>query len=380
MGFDLTWRIVRFYPMDPGSISSLLAPITPGNDPAAGSLTGLIIYVAIALGVSFLCSVLEAVLLSVSVSHVEVLSEMGARAGRLMQKHKSNIERPISAILTLNTIAHTVGAAGAGAEASAIFGSQFIGLISAILTFLILVFSEIIPKTLGAVYWKQLTPFAAFAIEWLVIGLFPIVWLSEKITSRLRPDHALPTLTRLDMEAMARVSAKEGVLLERENRVFRNLLRLQDFRVSAITTPRTVVMALQQDQRVGEVLEGVRSFPYARIPIYEADLDDTSMYVLRSDIFELAARGEQEKPLKEIGRLLNAIPESKPVAKVLEDFIEYKEHIFLVVDEYGGTEGIVTLEDVLESLLGIEITDETDLVADLRQLALERYQRKLAGQ
>jgi CBS domain containing-hemolysin-like protein len=366
--------------MDIDSIRFLLAPIPPGDDLGAGSLTGLIIYVSVALGVSFLCSVLEAVLLSVSVSHVEVLSEMGARAGRLMQKHKGNIERPISAILTLNTIAHTVGAAGAGAEAAAIFGSHFIGLISVVLTFLILVFSEIIPKTLGAVYWKQLTPFAAYVIEWLVVGLFPIVWLFEKITSRLRPEHALPTLTRMDMEVMARVSARQGVLLERENRVFRNLLRLQDFRVSTIMTPRTVLMALQQDQRVGEVLEKIRSFPYSRILIYEHDLDDTSMYVLRSDIFELAVRGEQEKPLKEIGRLLKAIPESKPVAKVMEDFIEFKEHIFLVVDEYGETEGLVTMEDVMESLLGIEITDETDLVVDLRQLALERYQRKLAGQ
>jgi CBS domain containing-hemolysin-like protein len=366
--------------MDVDSISFFLAPIPPGDDLGAGSLTGLIIYVLVALGVSFLCSVLEAVLLSVSVSHVKVLNEMGSRAGRLMQKHKANIERPISAILTLNTIAHTVGAAGAGAEAAAIFGNQFIGVISMVLTFLILVFSEIIPKTLGAVYWRQLTPFTAYVIEWMVIALLPVVWLFEKITRKMRPSHVVPSVTRLDMEIMASVSMQEGVLLERENRVLRNLLRLQDFRVSTIMTPRTVLMSLQQDQRVGQVLEQIRSFPYSRILIYEHDLDDTSMYVLRSDIFELAVRGEQEKPLKEIGRSLKAIPESKPVAKVMEDFIEYKEHIFLVVDEYGETEGIVTMEDVMESLLGIEITDETDLVVDLRQLALERYQRKLAGQ
>ncbi len=365
--------------MDVDSISVLLAPIPPGDDLGAGSLTVLVIYISVALGVSFLCSVLEAVLLSVSVSHVRVLTETGARAGRLMQKHKANIERPISAILTLNTIAHTVGAAGAGAEAAAIFGNQFIGVISMVLTFLILVFSEIIPKTLGAVYWRQLTPFSAYVIEWMVVALLPIVWLFEKITSKMRPNHAVPSLTRLDMEIMASLSMQEGVLLERENRVFRNLLRLHDIRVSAIVTPRTVVMALQQDQPVGAVLDKIRSFPYSRVLIYEDDLDDASMYVLRSDIFELAARGEQEQPLRKIGRLLKSIPESKSVARVMEDFIAYKEHIFLVVNEYGQAEGIVTMEDVMESLLGIEITDETDLVVDLRQLALDRYQRKLAG-
>jgi CBS domain containing-hemolysin-like protein len=358
--------------------SLLFAPADPVNVPLTGSLTGLLIYVAIALGFSFLCSILEAVLLSVSVSHIEVLIGKGDRAGLLMEKHKSNIERPISAILTLNTIAHTVGAAGAGAQAAAIYGSQFIGIISAILTLLILFFSEIIPKTLGAVYWKQLTSFAAYAIEAMVYGLFPIVWLSEKMTRSLRPEHANPTVTRLDMEAMGRVSEKEGALLEQENRVLRNLLRLQEIQVSTIMTPRTVVMALQQDQKVGDVLESLVSFPYSRIPIYESDLDDSSMYVLRSDLFKAAARGDKEVLLKQLGRDLYAIPESKPVAKVLEDFIARKEHIFLLFDEHGGTEGVVTLEDVLESLLGIEITDETDLVADLRELALERYQRKLA--
>jgi CBS domain containing-hemolysin-like protein len=366
--------------MDPGSISLFFTPTNPVDGPITGSFTGLLLYVGFALGFSFLCSILEAVLLSVSVSHVEVLLEKGERAGGLMQKHKSNIERPIAAILTLNTIAHTVGAAGAGAEAAAIYGSQFIGLISAILTLLILFFSEIIPKTLGAVYWKRLTPFTAYSIEVVVYVLFPIVWLAEKITRRLRPDHAFPSITRLEMEAIARVSEKEGVLLEQENRVFHNLLQLQDIQVSTIMTPRTVVMALQQDHTIGEVLDSISLFPYSRILIYDSDLDDASMYVLRSEIFKLAAQGDKGVPLKKLGRFLYAIPESKPVAKVLEDFIERKEQIFLLLDEHGGTEGVVTLEDVLESLLGIEITDETDLVEDLRQLALDRYQRKLAEQ
>jgi CBS domain containing-hemolysin-like protein len=362
------------------SLNFIFAPINPGSDIGAGSLTGLLLFVALALGFSFLCSILEAVLLSVSVSHVHVLINQGSRAGRLMEKFKNDIERPISAILTLNTIAHTVGAAGAGAQAAVIFGSQFIGLISAILTFLILVFSEIIPKTLGAVYWKQLTPFTAYAIEILVMVLFPIVWTFEKITSRIRPNHGFPTVTRLDLEAMARVSAREGALLEREDRVFRNLLHLQDIQAKTIMTPRTMVMALQQDLTVGEVLEKTSAIPYSRVPIFDSDLDDAPAYVLRYQIFEQAARGKQCTPLKQMGRVLHAVPESKPVAKVLEEFIARKEHFFLLMDEYGGTAGIITLEDVLESLLGIEITDETDLVADLMQLARDRFQRKQTEQ
>jgi CBS domain containing-hemolysin-like protein len=366
---------------DLASFNFIFAPINPGSDIGAGSLTGLLLFVALALGFSFLCSILEAVLLSVSVSHIHVLINQGSRAGRLMEKFKNDIERPISAILTLNTIAHTVGAAGAGAQAAVIFGSQFIGLISAILTFLILVFSEIIPKTLGAVYWKQLTPFTAYAIEILVTILFPIVWTFEKITSRIRPDQDLPTITRLDLEAMAKVSAREGALLEREDRVFRNLLHLQDIQAKTIMTPRTMVMALQQDLTVGDVLERTSAtIPYSRVPIFDSDLDDAPAYVLRYQIFEQAARGKQNTPLKQMGRLLHAVPESKPVAKILEEFIARKEHIFLLMDEYGGTAGIITLEDVLESLLGIEITDETDLVADLMQLARDRFQRKQAEQ
>ncbi|MFU8772877.1 MAG: CNNM domain-containing protein [Anaerolineales bacterium] len=364
--------------MEPDIIRYLLAPTDPISGEMIGSFSGLLMFVMIALGFSFLCSILEAVLLSVSVSHLEVLIEKGDRAGRLMEKHKSNIERPISAILTLNTIAHTLGAAGAGAQAAAIYGSQVIGLFSAILTLLILFLSEIIPKTIGALYWKQLTSFTAYTIEVMIQVLFPFVWLSEKITRKLKPDQAFPTVTRLEMEAMARVSEKEGVMLEQENRVFYNLMHLQDLHVSTIMTPRTVVMALQQDQTVGEVLESISSFPFSRMPIYENDLDDAAMYVLRSEIFKLAARGDREVTLMTMGRSLYAIPETNPVADVLEDFIARKEQVFLVFDEHGGTEGIVTLEDVLESLLGIEITDETDLVEDLRQLALERYQRKLA--
>jgi CBS domain containing-hemolysin-like protein len=364
----------------PASLRLIFAPIIPGSEIQAGSFSNLFLYISLALGFSFLCSILEAVLLSVSVSHVEVLVQKGDRSGRLMHKHKSDIERPISAILTLNTIAHTVGAAGTGAEAAAIFGSQFIGVISAVLTFLILFISEIIPKTLGAVYWKELTPFTAYTVDILVKLLYPIVWLFEKFTRRIRPENGLPTITRTDLEAMARVSHKEGALLEQENRVFRNLLHLQDLQVTTIMTPRTMVTALQKDLTIGDVLKKVDKIPFSRIPIYTNDLDDAAEYVLRYQILEYAARGELDSTLSSLGRPLHAIPETKQVALVLEEFIARKEHFFFLIDEYGGMAGIISLEDVLESLLGMEITDETDVVADLRQLAFDRYKRKQAQQ
>jgi CBS domain containing-hemolysin-like protein len=365
---------------DPGSTSFFTAPIPPGSEMIEASITGLILFIAVALGVSFLCSILEAVLLSTSASHVEVLIQKGERAGYLMQAHKNDIERPISAILTLNTIAHTVGAAGAGAEAASIFGSQFIGVISAILTFLILVFSEIIPKTLGAVYWKQLTPFTAYTLKFLMIVLFPIVWIFKKVTVKMKPDQDQPTLSRSDLEAMAHISAKEGTLQEQENRIFHNLLHLKDIQVSTIMTPRTVVTALPEDTTVGEVLQKLGKMPFSRIPIYVNDLDHITGYVLRLHIYEYSVRNQLDVPLKLFSRKIHAVPETNPVAKVLEELIDRKEHILLLVEEYGGTAGIITQEDVMESLLGIEITDETDLVADLRQLASERYARKMSEQ
>lgn len=354
-----------------------LAPITPG-DGSEASWTVLIIYIVIALGVSFLCSVLEAVLLSTTPSYVEQLADQGKRAGRLMQRHKQDVERPISAILTLNTIAHTVGAAGAGAEAAGLFGNQFLGLISAVLTLLILVFSEIIPKTLGAVYWRKLTPPAAYVIQVLVVGLSPAVWFFEKLTVLLRTNQSEVTVTRADLEMLVRIGAKEGSLLEQENRVMRNLLRLNQVKVETIMTPRTVMTALPQALTIQEVMERYSAVPYSRIPLYKDDRDDVVGYVLRYHILQKSVLGEHHVTLESLRQPIKVIPETASVGQVLTDFVNQQEHIFLVLDEYGGTAGIVTLEDAIESLLGMEITDESDVVADLRQLAEQRFKRQYA--
>lgn len=359
------------------NLTNLFSPILAIGGPTgdvAGSWGGLLFYIGIALGISFLCSVLEAILLSTSVSHIELSLESGKKSASLMQKHKAEVERPISAILTLNTVAHTVGAAGAGAQAVAIFGDAWFGVISAILTILILVFSEIIPKTIGATYWKQLNAFAAYTIEGLVWILFPAVWLLELTTRLLKPDEEGLTISRLEIEAMARIGASEGALVEREDRILRNLFHLEKVQVETVMTPRTVVLALQRDTTVGEVLAKHATIPYSRLPIFNESMDDCDGFVLRTEIYRTYAMGDPDTPLSEIKRTISVVPETNSIASVFDQFIKQQNHILLVIDEYGGTAGVLTMEDAIETLLGIEITDESDVVADLRKIAEQRYQ------
>lgn len=361
------------------NLSSLFPPILAAGGPvggAAGTWGGLLFYIGIALGVSFLCSVLEAILLSTTVSHIELGLERGERSAQLMQKHKTEVERPIAAILTLNTVAHTVGAAGAGAEAVAIFGDAWFGAISAILTILILVFSEIIPKTIGATYWKQLNGFAAYTIEGLVWLLFPAVWLLEKTTQLLKSDEEIPTISRLEIEAMARIGASEGALVEREDRILRNLFHLERVQVETVMTPRTVVLAFPQDKTVREVLTENKTIPYSRIPIYTESMDDCDGFVLRTDLYRTHAMGDPDTTLADLKRPISVVPETNSIASVFDRFIKKQNHILLVIDEYGGTAGVLTMEDAIETLLGIEITDESDLVADLRKIAEDRYKNQ----
>jgi len=358
--------IIEFFP-------PILAVGGPAGGNAAGSWGGLLFYIGIALGISFLCSVLEAILLSTSVSHIELGIKDGSRSALLMQRHKTEVERPIAAILTLNTVAHTVGAAGAGAEAVAIFGDAWFGVISAVLTVLILVFSEIIPKTIGATYWKQLNSFAAYTIQWLVWGLFPAVWLLEKTTQLLKSNEDIPTVSRLEIEAMARIGASEGALVEREDRILRNLFHLEKVQVETVMTPRTVVLAFQKDKTVGEILEEHATIPYSRLPIYSESMDDIDGFVLRTDLYQTYAMDDPDTPLSQLKRPIGVVPETNSIASVFDDFINKQKHILLVIDEYGGTSGVLTMEDAIETLLGIEITDESDIHADLRKMAEQRF-------
>lgn len=349
-------------------------PIPQAAEPE-GSVVALVFYIILALGGSFFCSILEASLLSTSPAHIQQLVERGKPAGILMQKHKQDVERPISAILTLNTVANTMGAAGIGAQAAIIFGSQFLGVVSFAITLSILFFSEIIPKTFGAVYWRSLTPFTAYAVQILVVVLFPIVWILEKVTAFVRPAEAESTVTRADLEVLAKIGTEEGTIMERENRIMRNLLRLNEVKVETIMTPRTVVTALQEDMTVREVVQTYRSLVFSRFPIYEKDMDDIEAYVLRSDILHRSALDKHDITLKELCKKMHSIPETATVTDILNMMVKERNHMLLVIDEYGGTAGIVTLEDAIESLLGLEIVDESDLVEDLRKLAERRYKQ-----
>lgn len=349
----------------------------PTDGGISGSIQGLILYISLAIAVSFLCSLLEAALLSTPTAFIETQAQSGSRAAKLMQQHKQNIDKPITSILTLNTFAHTFGAAGAGAEAVGVFGSQWASLITIILTLMILIFSEIIPKTVGAMYWRQLFFFTAYMVKILVTIFGPAVWAFNYLTRVIAPEHTSPVITRKELEMMAQISATEGSLDKNESRIVSNLFRLNTVKVWDIMTPRTVMLAFPRQATVGEILHrGHHSMPYSRIPVYDDTIDNITGFVLRHDIFRAAANDEHNTPLYQLERPIHFVPETMTVTKVLEEFVSRQEHIFIVFDEYGGTAGLITMEDAMESLLGIEITDESDVVADLRQLAQQRYERQ----
>ncbi|MFQ5675693.1 MAG: CNNM domain-containing protein, partial [bacterium] len=255
--------------------------------------------------------------------------------------------------------------------------NKWIGLISATLTVLILVFSEIIPKTLGVFYWKQLVPFTAYGIKVLVWILYPIVWGARGLSRLITPSRQGPTISRSELEVLAKIAAVEGALEEKEHFIFKNLLHLRRVKVSDIMTPRTVIFMLPEDMTVGEVLANHRVLAYSRIPVYKETMDNVTGFVLRYHILSAAAEDKDRARLLQFARPIHAVPEKVDVARVLEKFIRRQEHIFLIINEYGGTEGIITMEDAIESLLGTEITDETDLVADLRVLAKQRRPGRL---
>ncbi|NBC96487.1 MAG: DUF21 domain-containing protein [Deinococcus-Thermus bacterium] len=342
-------------------------------------MTLLIVYLILAIGVSFLCSLLEAALLSVEQSYITLMIEQGHKSGRTLQKMKHDIDRPLAAILTLNTIAHTVGAAGVGAQSAIVFGDAWVGLTSAVLTLLILVLSEIIPKRLGAVYNRALAPFTAWMTGLLILVLTPIVKVLEWINRRVGGRKEQARLSRAELHSMAEYGRQEGAISPGEAHVIRNLLALREIEIRRIMTPRNVVFTLEQDLTVGEAVSPDRTLRFARIPIHAGDPDRITGFVARYDINQAHTRGQDQATLKELARPIRPVPEHASVADAIEQFLEHHEQLFQVVDEYGGTAGIVTLEDAMETLLGVEIVDETDAVVDMQALArriLERRQRR----
>ncbi|WP_295798992.1 hemolysin family protein [uncultured Microbulbifer sp.] len=331
----------------------------------------LIIYVLIALGFSFLCSIAESVILSVTKPYISLLEREGHAAGRVLRRLKDDINAPLAAILTLNTIAHTAGAAGAGAQAAAVFGSHYLGLASAVLTLLILVFSEIIPKTLGALYWRQLAPVTAYSLRYLVWVLKPFVWLSDWLTRGMARGPTLTGFSREEFAVMAELGEAEGQLERRETSILHNLFfTLRDHTVREVMTPRTVVFSLSRDLTVAEAYPEVEKSRFSRIPIFEqGDPDLVVGFVLKQDLLLAYTRGESETPLKNLGRELLMLPETAAIYQVFHKMLARRVQISAVVDEYGSLEGLVTLEDILETLLGEEIVDEADKTPDRQELA-----------
>ena len=333
----------------------------------------LVLYVALAIGVSFLCSMMEAVLLSVTPSYVAALERKGSAVGERIHEFKENVDRPLAAILSLNTIAHTVGAAGVGAQAAIVFGEAYTGIIAAILTLLILVLSEIIPKTLGAVYWRTLTPSVVRMLTATIIAMWPLVKLSQGITHLLSQEEEETAFSREEFTAMAELGEEEGVFEEKESRILRNLFRFNSLRVKDVMTPRTVIFDLPENTTIGEVVEEHDEFRFSRIPVYDDDPDDITGYVLKDEMLLRAAQEEFDVTLEEMARDILVVHETLPLPDLLERLLDRLEHIALVVDEYGGVAGVVTMEDVVETLLGLEIVDEADSVEDMQALARKQW-------
>jgi CBS domain containing-hemolysin-like protein len=336
----------------------------------------LIVYVLIALGFSFLCSIAEAVILSVTSPYITLMQEEGRRVGILLRRLKEDINSSLAAILTLNTIAHTVGAAGAGAQAASVFGSAYVGVASAVLTLLILVFSEIIPKTLGAHYWKQLAPATAWMLNGLVRLLYPFVKLSEVMTRGLSHGPGLTGFKREELAAMAELSEKEGQLKQQETRILKNLLRLHQTRVTDVMTPRTVIFSLSEGLTVEEFFWKYGSERFSRIPIYSKDPGHLNGFVLRSDLLLAQARGNTGTKLSTYRREMSALPETSSLSHAFDEFLRQRAQIMLIVDEYGSVKGILTLEDILETLLGLEIVDEGDSNIDMQQYARRLWRKR----
>ena len=303
----------------------------------------LILLLAGTLGFSFLCSILEAVILSVTPTYVVAESKRRPRTGRLLAGYKRDAQRPLAAILALNTIANTAGATGVGAQALALFGSASVGVVSAALTLLVLFLSEIIPKTIGATHWRALAPLATRVTQWLIYGMAPFVWAGGILRLLLQRGQRPARLSKEELDAIAELGRQAGVVRDSESRVLRNVIRFGSLRVREIMTPRTVVVAFAEQTTVREALGDDLGLRFSRIPVFADNIDAVTGYVLKSDLQLSAARGRNEQPLAELKRDISVVPDTQPLRDLFTSFLDQRAHIAVLVDQYGGTAGIVTM-------------------------------------
>jgi len=334
----------------------------------------LVLLFVFVLGVSFLCSLLEAVMLSITPAYVSLMMKEKEKTGALLAHLTENLNRPLSAILTLNTLSHTLGSAAIAYQVHQSFGENFVTGASFILTFFILIFSEIIPKTIGSYNWKSLAPTSAYIVQAMIFLLYPMVLFSEWMHKSFRRNSEEPEVTRDEMIATAEIGAEEGTIRSKESTMIRNMLMLDKVFVSDIMTPRSVFFALEAEMTVEEVFNKYRPIRFSRIPVYHENLDHVIGMTYRHKIHDALSNDLHTKKISEITSNIQTVSEKMTVYQALDFFIKEKEHLALVSDEYGVITGLVTLEDTVETLLGVEIVDELDNVEDMRKYALEQWQ------
>ena len=337
-------------------------------------MTLLLVFGAFTLSFSFLCSVLEAVILTVPPSYVASIQHTKRRTGRLLHRLKEDIDRPLAAILTLNTIANTAGAALVGNQARAVFESTWVGVTTGVLVLLVLIFSEIIPKTLGATCWRRLVTPAAWVIQWLIVAMYPMVMLANRIASLIARGQSVAQITRSEIHAIANLGHREGVIDEDESRIIESVMRFAALAVRDVMTPRPVVVALDESQTLAEAANA--DLRPSRILIYRDSVDSVTGYVLSYELLLGVARGEGDHALASLRRDILPLPDGVPLREAFSKMLGGNEHIALVVDQYGGTAGVVTVEDIVETLLGLEIVDETDRATDMQELARRQWARR----
>lgn len=345
----------------------------------------IILYMLLSLIISAICSVLEATILSTPMSYVTTLEQQGAKGWERLKKYKTNIDRPISAILIVNTIANTVGASLVGSQAGSYASltyhtseemSLFIGIVSGVFTFLILVFSEIVPKTIGSTYWRKLAIPASRVIHVMVILTYVLVIILEKITHLVGSSSSQESVTRDEVAAMVTVGTEEGVLEKKENRMIQNLLKLDSVTAHEIMTPSVVVTMAEEEMTLRDFYNDEEFRNHSRIPVYKGEESDyITGYVLRQDILESLAEDKFDVTLGQLARPILSFSEDEDVSDIWEKLLEKKEHISIIIDEYGCLRGIVTLEDVIETMLGFEIVDEKDEAVDMQELAKAQWKQ-----
>ncbi|PLY11179.1 MAG: transporter [Arcobacter sp.] len=338
----------------------------------------LIFLFVIVIGVSFLCSILESILLSTNVSYISVIEKDNPTAGKLLKTLKQDIDKSIASILILNTIANTLGATAIGVQAESVFegDSTLIIVVSIFLTFMILFVAEIIPKTIGAVYWKQLAPLAAIIIRFFIVITYPIILITQFVTKKIsNGSFSSDSISREELIHSTLLSEEEGIIGDLESDIIENTLTIHSIKIKEILTPRSVMYAIEKNTKIKDILDDKRTYKFSRVPIYDGTIDNMVGVVLTKKLFKQAIK-DSEVTIDTIMTPVFALNENIPVSKVLNTFIKKREHMFVVLDNYDQTEGIVTLEDCIETLLGLEIMDESDTIADMRKLALTKMKNK----